>query len=77
MASESNNDRGKEEIKTAKIGPLMTIKTSVESEEAAETKRQQILLPYSLLRRLKELKVSEYEIQNVLTYALQTYSTDI
>ena len=77
MASESNNDRSKEEIKTAKIGPLMTINTSVESEEAVEAKRQQILLPCSLLRLLKEIKVSEYEIQNVLTYALQTYSTDI
>jgi len=77
MASESNNDRSKEEIKTAKIGPLTTINTSVESEEAVEAKRQQILLPCSLLRRLKEIKVSEYEMQNVLTYALQTYSTDV
>ena len=47
MASESKNDRGKEEIKTAKIGPLATTHAAIDSEETAvETKRQQILLPY-------------------------------
>ena len=72
----STDDRGKEEVKTAKIGPMTTTHTTVDSE-AVETKRKQILLPFNLLRRLKEAVVSEYEKQNVLTYALQTYSTDI
>ena len=69
--------------KTAKSGPMRAVATDrfappsspskrTDNTAAAEAK-QQISLPLGLLRQLKESRTSDFEMQTVLTYALQTY----
>ena len=91
MASTSIAESGTDEVKMAKIGPMRALSTErfapasnekyttddttgVEAE--AEVQHKKIIIPYKLIGQLRWTRVSDYERQNVLTYALQSYPND-
>ena len=73
-----------EEIKTARIGPMKVVSkddgnNSNSTEEVKQLQQQQhkkITLLFKLIAQLRQTLVSDHERQNVLTYAVQSYSTD-
>ena len=77
-----------EESKTARIGPMRAQASDqfapsrnnyddTKKEDEAEQQRVKITLPASLEAQLRCNRPSEYEKQNVLTYTVETYSTQM
>ena len=77
-----------EESKTARIGPMRAQVSDqfapsrnnyddTKKEDKAEQQRAKIILPASLEAQLRCNGPSDYEKQNVLTYTVETYSTQM
>ena len=82
MASTRTTESGTaDEVKMAKIGPMRAMSTTedttaVEAVTEVQQQHKKISLPYKLIAQLRRTLVSDYERQNVLTYALQSYPND-
>ena len=75
-----------EELKMARIGPMREIATECfappsndDKKAEAETQQQKkkINLPLKLVAQLRNILVSDHERQNVLTYTVESYSTEV
>ena len=74
------------ELKTARIGPMRAVVTecfappSRNDDKKAEVEQQQrkkINLPLRLIAQLRQTLVLDHERQNVLTYTVESYSTEV
>ena len=91
MGSQSTAESGTEEVKMAKIRPMRALSTERSApasndknttedttavEGVAEVQCKKISIPYKLIGQFRRTRVSDFERQNVLTYALQSYPND-
>ena len=75
-----------EELKMARIGPMMAKQTDLfapvkaADDDGKERSKMSVLISrivVSLIRHLKMCHPSEYEVQDVLTYAVKTYTDNV
>ena len=85
---DNQREEGESVKTTAKIGPTRAVESGLfapprkydgdkKEAEAEQQQRAKINLPVTLVSQLRHIIPSDYERQNVLTYTVETYSTQM